>query len=115
MAAVPTPRPAPRLSATYLPAKPQRAEHKQSARNGRGERDELAEVVRIVKRQRVSAARPLPLHASAMADDPREMSEVERIVRKMTRGREARDISVLDGSGREIVVHTGPTVQAYRE
>jgi hypothetical protein len=115
-AAVPTPRPAPRLSATYLPAKPQKAERNQVARDARGESDELAEVVRIVKRQHVSAARALPLHVSATANDTREMSEVERIVRKMTRGREARDISVLDGSGRVIIVHTGgPTVQAYRE
>lgn len=121
-AAPPLPEPAPAPAKRAVSVAP--VKQQQTATRKKSRQDELAEVERVVRRLTSgsrtarAAAQPIDLHpqAAAAAADAREMSEVERIVRKMTRGRSAGDISVIDGSGRVIVVHTGESrVQAYRD
>lgn len=121
-AAPPLPDPAPAPAKRAVSVDP--VKQQQTATRKKSRQDELAEVERVVRRLTSgsrtarAAAQPIDLHpqAAAAAADAREMSEVERIVRKMTRGRSAGDISVIDGSGRVIVVHTGESrVQAYRD
>jgi hypothetical protein len=125
VAAAPMPRSAPQQKQAEL-SQPKQAEFappKQKAElppakpvaSKRTDRDELAEVVRIVRQLPSPSNKPLALHPPQQRDaDAREMSEAERIVRKMTRGY-AGDISVIDGSGRVIIVRTGQTrAQAYR-
>jgi hypothetical protein len=118
----PTATPAPEQQAADVPLPPraprQQARTPLAAKHQRvvlqnGGEDELAEVVRVVKRQRLTPAKPIAIQRTA---NPRELSEVERIVRKMTRGRHEGDIPVIDGTGRVIVVHTGGArAQADRE
>lgn len=121
-AAPPLPEPAPAPAKRAVSVAP--VKQQQTATRKKSRQDELAEVERVVRRLTSgsrtarAAAQPIDLHpqAAAAAADAREMSEVERIVRKMTRGRSAGDISVIDGTGRVIVVHTGESrVQAYRD
>jgi hypothetical protein len=65
--------------------------------------------------QRSTLAKPLPPHPTRHASQRTVPSELERIVRKMTRGRDLGDIAVIDSEGRVIVVHTGDVrAQAYR-
>jgi hypothetical protein len=108
--AVPTPQPAPKQQpVAFSPSKQPQLARKKSGK------DELAEVVRIVKQRQAAPGKPLSLHPPQATASSPEMSEAERIVRKMTRGRYAGDIPVIDGSGRVIVVRTGEArAQAYR-
>jgi len=111
VAAGPVPRPAPKQQTAVhgLPRQRQAARTKAS-------KDALAKAGPIA-RQRLSPGKPMPLHPPQSAGRrPAELSEVERIVLKMTRGRQQGDIAVIDSTGRVIVVRTGTVrAQAYRE
>jgi len=85
------------------PDRPERSEKSERASRRSGAPDDLREVERVVKRQ------PSDVHSgSSRAATPSrgEMTEVERIVRHMTRD-EADDISVEDGDGRVFIVRKG--------
>lgn len=73
----------------------------QAARQATG-KDEMREVERIVKRQPLQIT---PSGRTSFASNG-EMSEVERIVRHMTRN-ESGDVAVQDGDGNVIVVRKG--------
>jgi hypothetical protein len=75
--------------------------------------NEPAEAAR--KQQRSASAKPLQLHPASRAIRSNEPDNLERIVRKLTRGRDLGDIAIVDSEGRVTVVHTGGArAQAYR-
>lgn len=86
------------------PDRPEKSEKSEQASRRSGAPDDLGDVERVVKRQ------PLDLQRgssrSATTSSRGEMTEVERIVRHMTRD-EADDISVEDGDGRVFIVRKG--------